>query len=155
MPNDKKTCPTLLIAEAVGHRALKALGSPKKAATVHSIFDHAFYIRAGDNFLINVIKNKNYVSPTSILIRGFEDKTFRSIDIKEGTEIRFRDNSLVFADNALGIKFEKSSTWVSPPLPERDSFVDLSINLRVLRDVIYTCPSREGLVPLLENVELY
>jgi hypothetical protein len=29
-----------------------------------------------------------------------------------------------------------------------------ALNLRILRDVIYTHPGREGLVPLLENVEL-
>ncbi|MCL4245241.1 MAG: DUF2877 domain-containing protein, partial [Candidatus Dadabacteria bacterium] len=30
----------------------------------------------------------------------------------------------------------------------------MNLNMRVLRDVIYTHPSREGLVPLLESVEL-
>ncbi|HEX3034771.1 MAG TPA: DUF2877 domain-containing protein [Thermodesulfobacteriota bacterium] len=155
MSTNKKTYSNLLMVEAIGHRTLKALSGSKKAAMVHSVFDHAFYIRAGGDVLINIIKNKNYISPTSILIRGFEDKPFRSLGIKEGMEIRFRDNSLIFGNNVLGIKVGRSSTWSSLPLPKQDAFVDLGINLRVLRDVIYTCSSREGLVPLLENVELY
>jgi Protein of unknown function (DUF2877). len=125
---------------------------------VHSVFDRAFYIQFGSNSLINVIKNENYISPTSILIKKIEDKSFKSTGIKEGMKVEVDNRNIVFGDKVLAIKFDKSSTWLPPPPPMRNELISLmsiNLNLRVLRDAIYTCPSREGLVPLLENVELY
>ncbi|MBI2486253.1 MAG: DUF2877 domain-containing protein [Deltaproteobacteria bacterium] len=158
MPTKKKINSHLLKAESIGHNALKALSSSKKTAKVHSVFDRGFYIQFGRNPLINVIKNSNYISPTSILIREPENGGFKSIGLEEGMKIEVKKNSLIFGDNLLEIKFDKASTWFSPPLPKWGDLVSLSkisLNLRILRDVIYTCPSREGLVPLLENVELH
>lgn len=156
MPTNKKIHSNSLIAESVGYKALRALSSSKKAK-VEGVFEHAFYIKAGSNSLISVIKNKNYISPTSILIKKFGDKSFKSIGVVEGMRVKFDKHTLILGDDVLTIEFGKASNWVLPPFPE-NSFISptgISMNLRVLRDVIYTCPSREGLVPLLENVELY
>lgn len=156
MPTSKKIHFHSLIAESIGHKALRALSSSKKAK-VQSVFDRAFYIKAGSNSLISVIKNKNYISPTSILIKKLGDKSFKSIGVAEGMRVKFDKRALIFGDDVLVIKFGKATNWALPPFPE-NSFISLKgigMNLRVLRDVIYTCPSREGLVPLLENVELY
>ncbi len=156
MPTNKKIRSNSLIAESVGHKALRALNGSKKAK-VQSVFDHAFYIKAGSNSLICVIKNKNYISPTSILIKQFGDKSFKSIGVVEGMRVKLDEHTLIFEDDVLTIKFGKASNWVPPSFPENPfiSPTGIGMNLRVLRDVIYTCPSREGLVPLLENVELY
>jgi len=148
----------LLIAESIGYKVLKALGGSGKTARVHSIFDHAFYIEPRRNSLISVIKDRNWVGPASILLRESQGMGFRSIGIKEGTRIEIGRNRLVFQDNTLAIKLDKPSIWSSPPIPRQNNLVGLAtigLNLRVLRDMIYTAPSREGLVPLLENVELY
>jgi uncharacterized protein DUF2877 len=156
MPTSKKIRSNSLMAESVGHKALRALSSSKKAK-VQSVFDHAFYIKAGSNSLICVIKNKNYISPTSILLKQFGDKSFKSIGVVEGMRVKLDEHTLIFEDDVLTIKFGKASNWVPPSFPENPfiSPTGIGMNLRVLRDVIYTCPSREGLVPLLENVELY
>jgi hypothetical protein len=156
MPTNKKIYSTSLIAESVGYKALKALNRSKKAK-VHSVFDHALYIHVGKNSLITVIKNENYISPTSILIKNLGDKSFKSIGVVEGMRVKFDSHSLIFVDNAIAIKLGKASNWVLAQFPTDSpvSLTGINLNLRVLRDAIYTCPSREGLVPLLENVELY
>ena len=144
-------------AEFVGHRAAKALHGSRKTARVHSVFDRGFYIQIGRN-LISVIKNEDFISPTSIVIGDPYERGFRSIGIKEGMKIEINGDSLVFEGKALTIRFGKSVKWFPTQIPKKNALSDLikiSLNLRILRDVIYTCPSREGLVPLLENVELY
>jgi uncharacterized protein DUF2877 len=158
MPTKKEIHSNLLIAESVGHRTLKALSGSRRMK-VHSVFDHAFYIQIGNNSLATVIKNKNYISPTSILLKNSKDRSFKSIGIVEEMKVKFDEHALIFGDNVLVIKLGRASTWFSPLFPKNSlmSLTDISLNLRVLRDVIYTCPSpsREGLIPLLENVELY
>ncbi|MGH7890529.1 MAG: DUF2877 domain-containing protein [Thermodesulfobacteriota bacterium] len=149
---------SILKAKAIGYKALKSLSSSKKTARVHSVFDRGFYIQFSRNHLITVIKNSSYIAPSSILIELADNEGFNSIGIKEGMEVKIDKNSMIIGDGALIIKFNKSSVWFPPPLPDRDELISLGkigLNLRILRDVIYTCPSREGLVPLLENVELY
>ncbi len=158
MPTKKKINSHLLKAESIGYKALKALSGSTKTARVYSVFDRGFYIQFGRSSLINLIKNSNYISPTSILIKESENRGFKSIGIKEGMKIKVNQDSMIFGDDVLAIEFGKASTWFSPPLPKQDDLIGISkisLNLRILRDVIYTCPSREGLVPLLENVELY
>jgi hypothetical protein len=147
----------VLIAESIGHRALKGLSSSRNKAKVHSIFDRAFYIQIGKNSFISVIKNRDYISPTSILLRNFDDKSFKTIGIKEGMNVEFDKHIIHIGDNVLTIKLGRSSTWFLPTFPKSTliKLGDIGFNLRVLRDIIYTCPTREGLVPLLENVELY
>ncbi len=148
---------SILEAKAIGYKALRSLRRSKRTARVHSVFDRGFYIQIGRN-LINVIKNEDFISPTSIVIGDPYERGFRSIGIEEGMKIEINGDSLVFEDNALTIRFRKSVKWFLPPSPKKSALSDLikiSLNLRILRDVIYTCASREGLVPLLENVELY
>lgn len=156
MSMNKKTRSNLLVAEFIGYRALEILSNSKKYK-VHSVFDHAFYIQTSNNFLINVIKNENYISPVSILIKDFGDRSFKSIGALEGMEVKSDNSILIIGDNIITIKLAKASNWAPPPFPKGPliSPMSISLNLRVLRDVIYTCQSREGLVPLLENVELY
>src|SRR3990170_867657 len=152
----KNVSSNLVIAESVGYKALKALSGSSRTAKVHSIFDRAFYIQIDRNTLISVIKNKDYISPTSISVKESKDESFKSIGIKEGMKIVIDNHSLLFGDNALTIKLRKSSNWFPPPIPKQDDLTGLTgigLNLRILRDVIYTSPTREGLVPLLENVE--
>jgi len=154
----KNVSSNLVIAESVGYKALKALSGSRRTAKVHSIFDRAFYIQIDRNTLISVITNKDYISPTSISVKEPKDQSFKSIGIKEGMKIVIDNHSLLFGDNALTIKLRKSSNWFPPPIPKQDDLTGLTgigLNLRILRDVIYTSPTREGLVPLLENVELY
>jgi hypothetical protein len=148
---------SILEAKVIGYKALKSLRGAKKTARVHSVFDRGFYIKIGRN-LISVIKNEDFISPTSIVISALYDRGFRSLGIEEGTKIGVNGDNMVFEDKALTIRLGKSANWFSPPVPKQSALLDLikvSLNLRILRDVIYTCPSREGLVPLLENVELY
>jgi len=158
MSSKRKTSSRLLISESIGYKALKTIYGSTKTARVYSVFDRGFYIQIGKNRLINVIKNRNYIAPSSILIELPDKRGFSSAGIKEGMEVKINKNSLIIGNGALGIKFSKSSAWFPPLPPGQDELISLAkigLNLRVFRDVIYTCPSREGLVPLLENVELY
>jgi len=153
----RKHIPNLLIAEAVGNKALKALSDSRRVVKVRGVFDHALYIGVGRNVLINVIRNRSYVSPSSVLLSDSEHIDFSSIGIKEGMKVEASDSTL-YIDDVLTVKFNDSNIWFSPPPPKKNALIGLesiSLNLRILRDVIYTAPSREGLIPLLENVELY
>lgn len=158
MPTRKKVSSHSLEAESIGHKALKALRGSKKTAKVHSVFDRGFCIQFGKSPLIDVIKKSSYISPTSILIRDPGIGGFKSIGLEEGMRIEVIKSSLIFGDDLLKINFDKASAWFSPRLPKYGDLVSsssISLNLRILRDIIYTSPSREGLVPLLENVELH
>jgi len=145
-----------LIAKSIGYKVLEALSDSKKPK-VHSVFDHAFYIQSRGKSLISVIKNENYISPASILIKDFGNKSFKSIGVVEGMKVKFDKRTLTLGDNIIAIKLAKTSNWTIPLSPKTPfiSPTGISLNLRVLRDIIYACPSREGLVPILENVELY
>jgi Protein of unknown function (DUF2877) len=125
---------------------------------VQNVFEHAVYIRGSGDTLVKVIENKEFVSPTSIVIGKPEHPTFKSVNIKEGTEVIINENELSACDTGFSVNLANASTWYSPNFSELTthlSLEEINLNLRVLHDVIYTCPSREGLVPLLENVELY
>lgn len=157
MLHTEKIQPYFFDCEAVGIKAYKLLSNSNKGAKVHSIFDKAFYIVVGSDSLIKVITNNEYISSNSIVLKNSGDCSFRSIGIKEGMTMGFKDNELIFENNALVIRFVKPVTWKTPPvLKKKELLKDLifiGLNLRVLRDIIYTCPSREGLVSLLEKVE--
>src|SRR3989304_1043352 len=91
----KNVSSNLVIAESVGYKALKALSGSRRTAKLHSIFDRAFYIQIGRNTLISVIKNKDYISPTSISVKEPKDQSFKSIGIKEGMKIVIDNHSLI------------------------------------------------------------
>lgn len=147
----------ILTAKSIGYKALTALNSSKKIR-VHSVFDHALYLQHGVGSLINVVKDENYISPASILIQDFQGGSFKSVGIEKGMKAGVDYRGLILGDGDLLVEFNKSSVW-SPPMPpklnELIGLMSMTLNLRILRDVIYTCPSKEGLVPLLQNVELY
>lgn len=149
--------PTLLVPEAIGNKALKALSDVRGAIKVQGVFDRSLFIKVGSDDLICVMKDRDFISPASILLNGSEDGDFKSFGIKESMQIGITDGALDIG-SILTIEFQDSHVWSPPPPPEKNTIIDLayiSLNLRMFRDVIYTAPSREGLVPLLENVELY
>jgi hypothetical protein len=75
----------------------------------------------------------------------------------KGMEVEIQDNNLLINNKNLLNDIDNISRWDAPQVPDFSSVLDLEtimLNLRIMRDTIYTSPSREGLVPLLENVEL-
>lgn len=146
-----------LNAEAIGYRALTAISNPRKIARVHSVFDHAFYLQVDKNRLIPVIKDGEYIGPSSILIGDAKDLSFRSTRIKESAPAVLSGRTIILNDSLVFIRLDKTAVWVPPKNPKKRSLLSkalISLNLRVFRDQIYNCPSREGLVPILEKVEL-
>lgn len=155
---EEKKYSAALEAEAIGYKVPSKLKSSKDKISVQGVFDHAFYIRDGSDILIKVISNKEFISPTSIVVKKPEDLSFKSVDIREGAETIVNESKLSTVENGFSINLENASTWYPPKYPELTtglSLEEINLNLRVLQDVIYTCPSREGLVPLLENIELH
>jgi len=149
--------PNQLVVEAVGDKALKALSDSNNEFKVQGVFDQTIFIKVGRDVLISIMKNSDYISPSSILVSGFDNRGFKSIGITESMKIEISDGSLNIGD-IVAIKFKNSSVWLSPPTPKENAIIDLvyiNLNLRILRDIIYTAPGREGLIPLIENVELY
>ena len=145
-----------LIAESVGYKAKKALQNSRTKSKIHSVFDHAFYIEVNENRLINVITTISYMSSTSVLIKNTKTKSFKLLNIKEGMQVTTDDSHILIGNKLAAIKLDGSSTYSKPPVPKKKSLESLSVislNLRVLRDEIYKCRSREGLVDLLEKVE--
>jgi len=145
-----------LIAESVGYKAKKALQYSRTKSKIHSVFDHAFYIEVDENKLINVITTISYMSSTSVLIKNTKMKSFKLLNIKEGMQVTADDRHIVIGDKLAAIKLDGSSTYSKPPGPKKESLESLTmigLNLRVLRDEIYKCRSRDGLVDVLEKVE--
>lgn len=144
-------------AEIIGHKVLTTLKSPKDENVVRGVFDHALYIGDGGT-LVKVITDKEFISPTSIALGESDDLSFKLVGIKEGMTIIANGSKLNVRGNGFSIDLENAPTWHPPKLSELATNLipeEMSLNLRVLRDLIYTCPSRAGLVPLVENVELY
>jgi hypothetical protein len=145
-----------LIAESVGYKAKKALQNTRTKFNIHSVFDHAFYIGVNQNKLINVITTLSYMSSTSVLIKNSKIKSFKLLNIEEGMRVTADDRHIVIGDKLAAIQLDGSSTYSKPRVPKRESLENLAmigLNLRVLRDEIYKCRSRDGLVDLLEKVE--
>jgi len=146
-----------LDAEAIGYRVLTSINNPRNKARVHSVFDHAFYLQINKSSLISVIKNAEYIGPFSILIKDSNNLSFKSIAIKDNMRAAFIDKKIVLDENLLSIRLDRPTIWSPPKNPKKNSLLSkglISLNLRVFRDQIYKCPSREGLVPILEKVEL-
>lgn len=146
-----------LDAEEIGYKALTAINKPRNIARVHSVFDHAFYLQFNKDSLVSVIKNGDYIGPHSILINDSKVTNFNSIGIKENMHVNFVDKNAASNKNLLTIRLDRPPIWSPPKNPKKDSLLSkglISLNLRVFRDQIYKCPSREGLVPILEKVEL-
>jgi hypothetical protein len=152
------TKPLTLDAELLGYNAREALSAHKKAP-VQGIFDQALYIRAGEESVLRIIGQKEFASPSSIVVKPpAPDFSFRSLGLTEKSEFTIDGNILTAEEIGFSINLANASE-LSPQVIPKDSrplsLEEINLNIRVLRDVIYTCPTREGLVPLLENVELY
>lgn len=146
-----------LDAEAIGYRVLTSISNPRSIARVHSIFDHALYLQINKGRLVSVIKNGDYIGPHSILISDSKDTNFKALGIRENMHATFVDKNAASEQNSLTIRLGMATTWSPPKNPKKNSLLSkglISLNLRVFRDQIYKCPSREGLVPVLEKVEL-
>jgi len=147
-----------LNAISIGLNAYETLVNLKSPASIEGAFDNSFYIKVGENELLRVIKYNEYVSASSIVINvEDQDFSFKSIGIAKGMEVVLKENDLLIGNKVAIKHIDNIKKWNAPEVPDYSLVSALEIvrlNLRILRDVIYTCPSREGLVPLLENVEL-
>ena len=134
---------------------VKEILKPEEKAVVESVFEHAVYLNGGVDTLVKLITDRDYIGPASITVLSDGDLDFKSAGIREGAEVIFSENLLRAAGDGFSVDLSDAEIWNAPPAPlERRSLEEMNLNTRVLRDVIYTHPSREGLVPLLESVEL-
>ena len=144
--------------KSIGINAYDALVKLKNPAEVEGAFENSFYIKVGENELIRVIKHEEYISAGSVVVEiDDEGHGFSSTGIKKGMEVINTGKELLIGGKFSFTGIENVKKWQSPAVPDNKSVSEMEIiklNLRVLRDMIYTCPSREGLVPLLENLEL-
>ncbi|MEW6144407.1 MAG: DUF2877 domain-containing protein [Thermodesulfobacteriota bacterium] len=144
-----------LEAESIGEKALKVLGKKGGRLEIHSVFDHAVYIAAGKNRLVKLIRNKDFLSPYSILIKQDGAAPMSSFGFEKRARVSYLGGCLASGDGPLRVDLSRAHIYRKEKLRESLAGVEsAALNLRILRDVIYTHPGREGLVPLLENVEL-
>lgn len=145
-----------LEAESIGQKALKALGKSDNDIEIHSVFDHAVYISSGKNELIKLIRNKDFINPYSILLKQQDGSPMTSLGFEAGDRVTWDGRSLGAAGGALLIDLSPARVYKKERLFKKDPPLGadtIAFNLRIMRDVIYTHPGREGLVPLLEDVE--
>lgn len=147
-----------LNVKTIGVNAYETLANLRSPARIEGVFENSFYIRIGENELIRAIPYEQYVSASSIIV---EEKSrpsnFKSMGVEQGMEVVCGEKDVLIGKKFLIADIHGIVKWQAPRIPDSGSVRPLEIiklNLRVLRDIIYTCPSREGLVPLLENVEL-
>ena len=144
-----------LEAESIGEKALRALGKKGGWLEIHSVFDHAVYISRGGTDLIKLIRNNKFISPRSILIKTDENASMSALGFEKGAHVSYDGDSLDVGPGSVRINITHAHIYKKEKLTESLAGVEsAALNLRILRDVIYTHPGREGLVPLLENVEL-
>ncbi len=154
--NKEKTHSSLLHAELIGHKVREILIGTKPILESKHVFEHAIYIDCGKEGLIKVMKDRDFVSPTSIVLNGMESSSFKLLDIQSRAELLLNDDEITSEDSGFSLHIGNASIWHSPELPNESellSLEEINLNLRIFKDIIYTSPSREGLVPLLENVE--
>lgn len=141
-------------AETAGYR-VKEILKPGEKAVVESVFEHAVYFNGGSDTLVKMIIDKDYVGPASIVVFNEGDTDFKSEGIREGTEVIFSGDSLRAVEDGFFVDLSEAEIWAAPAATSGClSLEEMNLNMRVFRDVIYTHPSREGLVTLLESVEL-
>lgn len=150
-----KVKPLELRATATGKNVQSIIRDSGNALSVEGVFDHALYLRGRGDELIKIISDEGFQSPTSILVEP-KGEGFKSSGLANNTEVVFDSGTLLFGGGAMSISIESSGVYDPPVVPEPahlSSLEEINLNLRVLKDTIYTAPSREGLVPLLENVD--
>ena len=156
--NKEKTHSGLLQAELIGHKVPEILKTSKSKLGSRNVFEHAIYIDCGKEGLIKIIKDKEFVSPRSIVLNGMENRSFKLLGLESEAELLVKDDEITSEENGFSLNIGRASTWYSPELPNESELISLeeiNLNLRILNDIIYTSPSRDGLVPILENVEKY
>ncbi len=147
-----------LEALTIGNKVLKTIEDSGNSLKVQGVFDHALYLQSLSGKLLKIIRDKGFLGSASILVEGTEEVSFRSAEILEGAKVKFEDHALLAQDLVLTINLENASVFEHVGVPDPAhllSVEEINLNLRILKDIIYTAPSREGLVPLLENVEKY
>lgn len=147
-----------LNVKTIGVNAYETLVNLKGPASIEGVFENSFYIKVGEDELIRVIPYEQYVSSSSIIIeeKG-QHSNFKSMGVKQGMEVVCGKKDILIGKRFAIADIHGITKWEPPSIPDSGSVRPLEIinlNLRILRDVIYTCPSREGLVSLLEDVEL-
>lgn len=154
----KRNATEQLNAKTIGVKAYETLANLKGPAGIEGVFENSFYIKVGEDELIRVTRYEQYVSASSIIVEEENRHSgFKSIGIEQGMEVVCGKKDILIGGKFAIADIHGVAKWQPPRIPDSGSVRPLEIiklNLRVLRDVIYTCPSREGLVPLLENVEL-
>ncbi len=147
-----------LSVKTIGVNAYETLVNLESPANIEGAFDDSLYIKVGECELIRVIRYEQFVSPGSIIIDEKDlDSSFKSMGIEQGMEVVRSEGDILIGGEFVIPDIRGAVKWKPPRAPDNGSVCPMEIiklNLRVLRDVIYTCPSREGLVPLLENIEL-
>ncbi|MEZ4546623.1 MAG: hypothetical protein R3B51_02390 [Thermodesulfobacteriota bacterium] len=141
-------------AEAAGYRAGEILKQGERAV-VEGVFEHAVYLKGAGDTLVKIITEKDYIGPASIAVFSDAHTDFKSAGLVEGEEITAFRRRFAPPVAASPWTCRKLMSGTRRPIPEkRLGLEEMNLNMRVLRDVIYTHPSREGLVSLLESVEL-
>lgn len=146
-----------LEAESIGEMALKVLGKKGGRFEIHSVFDHAVYISCGGAGLIKLIRNSDYAGPRSILIKTEASAPMSAPGFEKGARVSYEGDALDVGAGSVRIDLSRARIYKEEKLTTKTPLAGVetaALNLRVLRDVIYTHPGREGLVPLLEDVEL-
>lgn len=142
-------------AELVGYKVLDLLNADNTIKS-HSVFEHAIYMHDGEEGFIRIIKDKDFIGPSSIVISGMENISFKSLDIEANTQVELVNDKITSKEGSFSLHLSNASIWQQPALPEDTKIIsveEVNLNLRILKDIIYTAPSKEGLVPLLESVE--
>jgi len=158
MLNAKGKTKNALNVKTIGLNAYSKLKTLEEPVNIEGAFDDSFYIKVAENELLRFIKYEEYVSASSVVINlDNRDRSFKSMDIRKGMDVRVIDDDLLIGNGIKISDIKNSTIWYPPEAPDSESVSEIEVvklNLRVMRDVIYTSPSREGLVPLLENIEL-
>ena len=145
-------------AELIGYKVFELLNSNSNTLKSHSVFEHAIYMHYGEDGFIKIIKDKEFISPTSIVISGMDNISFKSMEMQDGTQMEFLKDKITSKEGDFSLHFGNALTWQLPRLPKETEIIsveEINLNLRIFKDIIYTSPSREGLVPLLENVDKF
>lgn len=156
--DSEKTHSGLLKADLVGHKVPEILKGTRSKLNSNNIFEHAIYIDCGREGLIKIIKDKEFISPTSIVLNEPEVSSFKLLDIQDELELILANDEIASKENEFNLSLNGASIWHYSALSKEAELVsveEVNLNLRILRDIIYTAPSKDGLVPLLENVEKY
>lgn len=155
MNTQVKVKPKELRAIICGQNVLAMAQNSGNALTVEGVFNHALYLRGKGAELVKVVSDEGFQSPNTILV-DLEGEGFKPYGPGIESKFVFDNDRLSSNDGALIINTSGSEAYNPPLVPEpshMSSLEEINLNLRILKDTIYTAPSREGLVPLLENVD--